>query len=514
MHHTTYQTRLCFLQTIALIGSAIALGESSVNVSAAEDSAQRLVAQPSITDQRRMKTFYVLDRLSMADADQATFHLNPARKHPASPVLTPGEPHEWDSLQVVWPGTVLYDAGDKLFRCWYSGLDALQKNRPKVPWVPGYAESRDGLHWTKPKLGQHTHSGEDTNRISVNWSQQVLTIVVKNPDQSDPQRKFLALWHVDNETGQRKIMASSPDGKAWKEEGISFEPEGGDRLKFIDVSSLIFQPDAADENDRLWIYGQMFWKRSWDDRVVRQIGRARGPNLGSFQLAGTTDEEFLVFGPEKGIDEEVHFASVRKFGDLFVMLFESDRFSQSPLHGDLRLAVSNDGLKFRRVHPETPLVATGARGMWDENLLVVTTAAMQEVGDEIWIYYFGCPNVFRGWPSGYAVNNEARGSLLYPGYLGLATLPRDRFAYAAGPGSVTTPTLSIGDQGLWLNVDGDGLIVTCVSSEGATVAQGQIAKATDKSLYRRVEWTSGPPPQRCQIKIDLADKHRIYSLRY
>ena len=210
----------------------------------------------------------------------------------------------------------------------------------------------------------------------------------------------------------------------------------------------------------------------------------------------------------------MHFASVRKLGDLFVMLFESDRFSQKPLHGDLRLAVSNDGLKFRRIHPETPLVATGSRGMWDENLLVITTAAMQEVGDEIWIYYFGCPNVFRGWPSGYAVNNEARGSLLYPGHLGLATLPRDRFAYAAGPGSVTTPTLSIGEQGLWLNADGDAMQVTCVTAYGATIAEGQIADDKAKSLYRAVKWKNGPPKQPSQVRISLAEGQRIYSLRY
>lgn len=495
-----------FLAAAASSGVAIATAGDFLGTAAKADDA----SSPAGIGQ--LKTMLILDRESVADADRVSFHLNPARKHPENPVLLPGEPHQWDSLQVMWPGTVLYDADDKLFRCWYNGLDGLQKNRPKGAWVPGYAESKDGVHWTKPKLGQYSQAGEDTNRIVVEWSQQVLTIVVKNPDQSDPHRKFLALWHVDNETGQRKILASSPDGKVWKDEGVSFEPEGGSRLKFIDVSSIIFQPDAADENDRLRIYGQMFWNCEWSNRVVRQIGRASG-SLSSFKLAGDTDKEFLVFGPEKGIDEEVHFASVRKLGDLFVMLFESDRFSQKPLHGDLRLAVSNDGLKFRRIHPETPLVATGSRGMWDENLLVVTTAAMQEVGDEIWIYYFGCPNVFRGWPSGYAVNNEARGSLLYPGYLGLATLPRDRFAYAAGPGSITTSMLSIGEQGLWFNADGDGITVTATTPAGGALAEGELVDSPKQALYRKVQWASETPRQPCQLKITLHDQQRIYSLR-
>ena len=62
---------------------------------------------------------------------------------------------------------------------------------------------------------------------------------------------------------------------------------------------------------------------------------------------------------------------------------------------DLRLAVSSDGRKFRRVFPTTPLVSTGPKGAWDENLLVTTSATMQEVGDEVWLYYFSATNANR-----------------------------------------------------------------------------------------------------------------------
>jgi hypothetical protein len=41
---------------------------------------------------------------------------------------------------------------------------------------------------------------------------------------------------------------------------------------------------------------------------------------------------------------------------------------------------------------------------------------MQEVDDELWIYCFGCPNVFVNWPRGGA----HQGLLYYPAYLGLA----------------------------------------------------------------------------------------------
>jgi hypothetical protein len=502
-----------FLTTAArtgttLIASAAILKETSTFAEESASAAIRVCDDDAQADLSTLQPLLILDRESVADADRVTFHLNPAKKHPENPLMLPGEPQQWDSLQVIWPGTVLYDAEDKLFRCWYSGLDAVQENRPKVPWVPGYAESEDGINWTKPDLGQYKHNDLPTNRIQVDWSQQVLSIVVRNPDQSDPARRFLALWHVDNETGQRKILASSPDGKAWKEEGTSFAPENGNRLKFIDVSSLIFQPDAANENERVLAYGQVFHPRTWDNKVVRQIGLATGPNLGSFKWL----DDLIVLPPEEGVDEEIHFATVSKIGDLFVMLYESDRFSRKPLHGDLRMAVSSDGRKFRRVHSRTPLVSTGPKGMWDENLLAVTTQAMQHIGDETRIYYFGCPNVYRNWPGGYTVKG-LKGSLFYPSYLGLATVPRDRFAYAAGPGSITTSELSIRDQGLWINADGNDLAISCHAADGAMLATGRVVDSVRCTGYRKVQWAGDAPRQPCQVRIMLSKDHRVYSVK-
>ena len=139
---------------------------------------------------------------------------------------------------------------------------------------------------------------------------------------------------------------------------------------------------------------------------------------------------------------------------------------------------------------------------------------MQEVGDESFIYYFGCPNVYTNWPGQYATISDLRGSLFYPSYLGVATLPRDRYAYAAGPGSVTTPALTIGEQDLWLNADGEGITVTATTPDGGALAEGKLVDSPKQALYRKVQWASEPPRQPCQLKITLHDQQRIYSLRY
>ncbi len=460
-----------------------------------------------------LRTALMLDRQSVADAVGVTFQLNQATKHSENPVLLPGEPQQWDSLQVIWPGTVLYDAGDKLFRCWYSGLDAVQKNRPPL-WVPGYAESTDGIHWSKPVLGQHTHNGEPTNRIAVQWSDRVLSLVAANPDTGDAPRRFLAMWYGAESDRLTKVLASSPDGRTWVNEGTVVRPATSQRPDFFDISQLLFQPEANDENQRVLAYAQVYRPRrgSGDGPLLRQIGLLQGRDVHSLRPVSDNDAEFIVLAPEGGIDEEIHFATVKKVGDTFLMLFESDRFSCNPVHGDLRLAVSHDGRHFRRVHPHTPLVATGTRGMWDENLLATTTSAMQEVGDEIWIYYFGCPNVFRRWPYGQVP--ELRGSMFYPTYLGLAILPRDRFACAVGPGSVTTFPISIGQYGLWLNADGDALAVSLSDEGGAAITAGRLTADSKQGGYREVRWQTTPPPTPCRVRIELRAGEKLYSVRY
>ena len=465
-------------------------------------------AKPSSIDS--LNCLLILDRESVAAAEHVEFHLNPAQKHAENPLLSPGAAHEWDGLQITWPGTVLYDNDDQMFRCWYSGIDAVQKNRPPL-WVPGYAESPDGIHWTKPVLGQYRHNDLPTNRIVVDFSDKVLSLVMKNPDQSNPARKFLALWHNDQQ-GFRKVLASSPDGKVWKNEGFAFVPVDADRGSYFDVYQLLHQPDAPDENDRYIGYAQLY--RPYQGRSIRQIGMVHGPHPGALTPYGTTDEEFVCLRPGEGIDEEHHFASVLKVGQQTVMLFESDNFSKDPLHGDLRLAVSRDGRQFRRVHPQTPCVSTGAKGMWDENLLVTSSASMQLVGDEIRIYYFGCPGVYRFWPYGPLGKSELRASFYYPSYMGMATLPRDRFAYATGPGSITTEELTIGPSGVWLNAEGSDLLVSCLAPGGKVLAEGHLPATDPQQLYRQVQWTTPPPPTPCQLKISLSRDQRLYSVRY
>src|SRR5687767_1915806 len=201
----------------------------------------------------------ILDESSVSTADGVTFHLNQATKHPGNPVLLPGEPHQWDSLQVSWPATVLYSPSDKKFRCWYAGMDCIQS--PERRWETGYAESDDGVHWQKPELGQFTFLERPTNRIKTSWDTYILSLVFENPLPDAPaSQRFGGYWiEVDkdeiNWLSWRKTLAWSPNGKTWTRHGTAYEKEK--RIDYHDICQLLYDVDEPDPAYRIKGYTQL-----------------------------------------------------------------------------------------------------------------------------------------------------------------------------------------------------------------------------------------------------------------
>ena len=463
------------------------------------------------------KAVLILDEQSVASSRGVTFHLNPATKHPENPVMLPGEPHEWDSLQVSWPGAVIYSPAERKFRCWYAGFDAIQS--PGRVWRTGYAESDDGVNWRKPKLGQVEFLGMPTNQLKPETNPAFMSAAFENPiPGAPPSQRFGSYWIetrviTDDAGTQKNLWAKtlywSPDGVTWSRGDIAY----GEKLRapFLDISQLLYDPGDPDPSMRWKAYGQSLLPDpgSTGPFGVRKIGLACGADVTKVQDA----EDLIVLAPEPGIDEEIHFAAVQKFGGTYMMLFESDRFSRNPIHGDLRIAVSSDGRNFRRVHTRSPLVATGPKGTWDENLLVTHSAGMQVVGDEVYIHYFGCPNIYNSWPAQYAKTAERRGSMFAPVYLGLATLPLDRFGYAAGEGSVATHPIEVGANGLWVNADGDGVTVSAMRGDGSRVARGTLGRERARRVYRPVVWSDGSLPGGLYaLELRLTASDRLYSV--
>jgi len=118
---------------------------------------------PSHAEER---VFFAFDDHSIPWQHNLKVTLIPATKHPENPVLRRGPEGAPDSVHAAIYGTVI-KVGAK-FRMWYLANFEKKIVKGQVPgrWRPMcYAESADGVHWTKPELGLVDFNGSTKNNI-------------------------------------------------------------------------------------------------------------------------------------------------------------------------------------------------------------------------------------------------------------------------------------------------------------------------------------------------------------
>jgi hypothetical protein len=140
------------------------------------------------------------------------FH--PVQKHAANPVLTRDK--EWEGAGPYLYGTVMWDGGK--LRMWYHHLN------PEGSWN-SYAESNDGIAWTKPMLGLIDFKGSKENNLFAtrslglsekpprDFGQCHNPSVIHQPWHPDPARRY-ALYSFSYEFYVPHV-AFSPDGLKW-----------------------------------------------------------------------------------------------------------------------------------------------------------------------------------------------------------------------------------------------------------------------------------------------------------
>jgi predicted GH43/DUF377 family glycosyl hydrolase len=133
-------------------------------------------------------------------------------KHPDNPVLTPGLTGTWDDGGVD-PHTVILEDG--VFRMWYTG------GKPGMIFQTGYAESTDGVHWTK-----HPNPVLEVGRYPGAW------------DSSVAENSFVVFdgttYHMMYTGGHSNSIsigyAFSSDGIDWTKHGDSWVLTGSEGI--------------------------------------------------------------------------------------------------------------------------------------------------------------------------------------------------------------------------------------------------------------------------------------------
>ncbi|MEJ1972466.1 MAG: hypothetical protein WDM96_08445 [Lacunisphaera sp.] len=355
-----------------------------------------------------------------------------ARKEP---VLSPNKDDFTAPDQVAshFYGAVLQDNGK--FRMWYYGVgmkdpgDARHADVKKLTQGPVcYAESDDGITWTKPVLGQvEFHGSKHNNAIALPDESIESVHVIKDEDDPDPKRRYKMVYNPHNGTTWVIRTATSVDGIHWQA-----APDFGID-KFLETSSFY------KFNDLFVTNGQ---------RLLFSEGGNKGGRQGHAVISTNFDRwlpgdvvAFALTEPQNPADrgqtlpyDQVHLGiGAASFGNVCVGLYglwhnvpgdESDQkrwgwFGYGKISCDLGLVVSNDGLHFRepvKGHiyisqhdaPSTPVP-----GKNYPTILTQSGTGILNVGNETRIYFGRWLNADYG--------------MGYHGEVGLAVLPRDRW---------------------------------------------------------------------------------------
>ncbi|MCE9553373.1 MAG: hypothetical protein K8T91_08355 [Planctomycetes bacterium] len=375
-------------------------------------------------------TYLLLDSRLIEKTEGVRLRVGRPTKHPANPLF--GEQHPWEPrFDNLYPN-VLYDEQQKIFRCWYDTLvvDAMSSKTPheKRPVTKYgrserrtglcYAESRDGLTWTKPLMDLVAWQGQPSNIIGLDWHGAGVFIDPHCVDSGgeDARQRYKMFLRI-NEPRVDVAVASSADGLRW--------------------SVPLKQPQIDAPADT---HNNAFWAPT----LGRYVGITRLLD-GQRLVARTESKDFVHWTKAvevlRGTVEHQTYA-MPAFYYQGVYLGLVAVFSPKPDRTHAELAWSPDTITWHRIDLGTPLIANATReGAYDWGCVYAGVAPIV-CGDTIRIYYGG---------------SNGRHGGFRDGFLCLATLERDRFAgWAAdaesGDGAIITKPLRLDAARIELNV--------------------------------------------------------------
>ena len=337
-------------------------------------------------------------------------------KHPENPVFRGEREHD----HRVMVSDVLRVPGTDLLRMYYSAIPAPGKE----PWdVDGRAvdsaiffacaESRDGVHWERPNLGQISFQGSRDNNLIDTCDAETDYFcrggrVIIDPRETDPAKRYKCfLWaHRDPDVIH---MLVSPDGLHWS-------PFEGNPL----ATASAFDTDM---------------KPIWDEATGRYLAYGRY-DLGRVTALSTSPD--LVHWSEPKIVIKLGDPAQPYQYDDPIQIYHTEVY---PFHGmylgflntfyhewkvncgtlDIQLVSSRDGVEWHLADPAQPFIPRhpGAQH-------IRSPGAMIEQGDEVYFYYSASPYGHAGAP-GLAMEES------YSSWrIDLVTLKKDRFVSLAG----------------------------------------------------------------------------------
>ncbi len=401
----------------------------------------------------------------------------------------------WESWQIGGMSSLLHENGR--FRLWYGVSHGIRHGEE---YAVAYAESRDGIHWTKPEVGLVDYDGSKKNNLVVGYSSVIGQVFVDPHAKAGEKYKMLAAIFPSKDGDPKRYLTllSSPDGLSWS------KPE----------RNVVREGDFA-----LDTQSQAFWDRDRKSYLLytrmgpwRQVGRSESRELLAFP------PPVNVMQPDDPVKADYYQAGVTKYEEaanayfgLVPIFFHPGDAKGNPADGnpqltfnyvknpvfavapdtlDIHLFTSNDSLQWKRRGEHVPFLGLGPDGEFDSRSLY-PGVGYAVVGSEIWLYYsaYNCTHL-----------ESLDGKEPFAKYLGTitrATLRLDGFVSATaghdGAEVVTKPLVFGGDH-LELNVDcsaGGHMNVELQTADGHPLpgcTQAECDRIYHNNIRKTVTW--------------------------
>ncbi|MFH1742280.1 MAG: hypothetical protein ABIH23_25020 [bacterium] len=415
----------------------------------------------------------------------------------------------WEGTHLVDPRFTILKDGD-LFRMYYCTMPIYPENEKDLHQrIVCYAESADGIHWTKPNLGLWSWNGSRDNNIilpnddfkyAFREAEGCWVFIDSHTDRSDEKYKMLLKMVSFEETGDNpeilpwgQHLFTSPDGIHWKLK----------RPKTIN-------PGAADAKFSMF----------WDDRISQYVLYTRMKHrgkFGSFRFIGrATSEDLYNWGEEAPVivpDEidlmgsipdlprvdiyDPHVVKYTEASNVYLAfannfyhwkIDKKGRKGACPGTMDVQLVTSRDGIHWNRTPQRRPFIRLGTQDTFWNRAIWPNGYAIQ-VGDELWIYLAGW-DVAHNWEQKNLKSGQSRGTYTR------AVLRLDGFISADTKytgGELTTNPLIFSGKKLQLNGDtsAGGTVKVEIQDESGSPIDGFTAEEADEinGNYIRVSAT-------------------------
>ncbi len=373
--------------------------------------------------------------------------LNLPQRHAKNPLITEDKPWE---LTIGWT-SVHRDAKTGKYQLWYQAYAGKRAQLKTHECVVCYAESADGITFTKPNLGLFDFNGDKNTNIvlicsGVLGDRYCNSVIVDTQEKDAAKRYKMAFndWSKEDSGAYWAGLhvAFSPDGIHWiKEPGAPFYRThyGGKKVQppFVDenpyretklTSGRMRQQgllpmtlsDAADviydpKHQAFVIYGKM-WIGGPDGGMAWKHGMGRSESKDF--LHWTTPQ--LVCAPDDADGAlEFHTSPVFIHRERY---FSVNQILNRADHGmmDIELMVSRDGFEWERPF-RAPFFIPRSPGQQFDSGTIVSNANMIVHDDEMRFYYGAYSSGAIGGGTDITGDQQKSG-------VGLVTLPLDRFA--------------------------------------------------------------------------------------